>query len=475
MKTKTLLALLVLGGACFQARSAAAATQYRAASDAADKIATDGKCSLREAVDLVNNGGMRNDCPPFASVSGVDEILLTNGKTYTLTSTLVIRAVQSAMRSNKTNSKATIVGPKDQTTLEINGGTIGILFTGEDLTITHPSGSKSGTGVEIFAAAGVLRRCDIKNNRIGVVLDGEGSFAPFNSAIHDNDNGDDDGGGILIADSRSLLDSLDETTVSNNKAGRGAGVFTWGVLETEVASINNNTARREGGGIYVGAGGQAVLFGAAIYGNSAGTDGGGIYLDENTIAAGEDGEPADSVSVYSNKAQRGAGIFTRGELTAINLNISSNSSQKEGGAVFVDGAGLLTINSSTVTNNKSALSCGGNGVFAAGEAVFINSIVGGLSQQKTCNCVGGQIFSEGFNVSTADCLVFGLDSDTAADPKLEDLATVTSTFPNLKGHRLKSGSPAIKHGPTLESCPDVDLADKTRQEGTNCETGALEK
>jgi hypothetical protein len=471
---KTLLSVLTFAAACFAARPALSANQYKAASDAADKIANDGKCSLREAVDLVNNGGARTDCPAGVSPSGEPEILLTNGKTYTLTSTIVIRAERSVIKSNKTNTKATILGPNNQNTLEINGGTIGISFTGQDLVIAHSSSSKTGIGLRLLGANGIVHKCEIKNNRIGVTLESESSFASFDSSIHDNDNGDSDGGGVLVTDERSLLDSLDTTTVSNNKAGRGAGVFTRGVIGTGEASINNNTARREGGGIYIAGGGEADLFGAAIFSNTAGTDGGGMFVEENATAAGEDGELADSVSIYSNKAQRGAGIFTRGNVFGVNFNISSNSSKNQGGGLFVDSTGFFTINSSTITNNVSALSCGGNGVFALGETVFVNSIVGGFTQQK-CNCSGDQIFSEGNNVATADCLVFGIDSDTVADPKLESLSSVTSSFPNLKGHRLQSGSPAINHGPTLENCPDVDLANKSRQQGTNCETGALEK
>jgi hypothetical protein len=471
---KRLMTLVAFGGACFAARAALAAPQYKAASDAVDKIVSDGKCSLREAVDLVNFGGNRPDCPAGVSPSGEPEILLTNGKTYTLTSTIVVVADRSVLKSNKTNTKATIVGANNQATLEINGGTRGNSFTAQDLIISHSSSAKTGTGLHLVGSNGIIHNCEVKNNRVGVVLDHEGAFASFDSSIHDNDNGDGDGGGVYVDDEKSLLDSLDTTTVSNNKAGRGAGVFTRGVIGTGGASINNNTARREGGGIYIAGGGEADLFGAAIFSNTAGTDGGGMFLEANTTAAGEEGELADSVSIYSNKARRGAGIFTNGNVFGVNFNISSNSSTKEGGGVFVDSNGFFTINSSTVTNNASALSCGGNGFYAFGETVFINSIVGGFTQQK-CNCVGGQIFSEGNNVSTADCLVFGLDNDTVADPKLDSLATVISTFPTLKGHRLKSGSPAINHGPTLENCPDVDLADKSRQEGTNCETGALEK
>jgi hypothetical protein len=72
-------------------------------------------------------------------------------------------------------------------------------------------------------------------------------------------------------------------TVDDNVALRDGGVWTGGLLEAIGTTVSNDSAGRNGGGLYVARGSRAVVLDSTFQGNDAGRHGGavedlGIYL-----------------------------------------------------------------------------------------------------------------------------------------------------------------------------------------------------
>ncbi|MBQ7048659.1 MAG: hypothetical protein IJN86_06885, partial [Clostridia bacterium] len=183
---------------------------------------------------------------------------------------------------------------------------------------------------------------------------------------------------LILTDGEISNNTLGETGKvqgQQNYGGAGVCCYNGGKLQMSggkiTGNVNYNTAvdnagenfdsKHHGGGIAVVKNGansniaSLVITGGEISGNtSTNGAGGGIFIEEGgslTISEG--------VTISGNKAQNGAGIYSRSEdsyISTITINggtISGNEAVTSGGGMYVNGNVNLTVNGGTFTDNKA--------------------------------------------------------------------------------------------------------------------------
>jgi CSLREA domain-containing protein len=330
-----------------------------------------GDLSLREAIGLAN-GSVGNDTVTFAPPLVGKTILLTRGE---------LSIVDDAM--------------VDATGL---GGTLTIDAAGNDPT---PNDAPTGDGSRVF-------RID----------DGDdGSFADVELRGLTLTGGDiaDFGGGGAVFNSENL--TVVASTIRRNSVrgvlfgtpgnlitvgGLGGGIYvqSGGALTLIRSTVDANFAR-EGGGVAI-AGGMLTISSSTVSGNSATNDGGGVWLDgSNTFA-------------------------TAGHSTIAGNTVSGNG---DGGGVFANNAGSISLNHTIVADNTAA---GSPDIFSVDPVTFSHSLVESGS---------------GFTPSGGPQLI-------GIDPLLGPLAANGGP---TRTHALLPGSPAIDAGNlAFSSPPDFD-------------------
>ena len=179
-------------------------------------------------------------------------------------------------------------------------------------------------------------------------------------------------------------------TISNSTAGGSGGAiyitdgstFALDSNVNGISTINDNTSGAYGGGIYF-RGGSMNITDAYIYNNAAASDkdGGGLFVNSSgtiTITTSTFGNSTDSTVVNNNgnTAARGAGIFVySGNLEMVNSTISGNTATKDGGGLYFDGTSL-SLTYVTIANNYAGEGYLGGGVYMNnGSLTMINSVI----------------------------------------------------------------------------------------------------
>ena len=265
------------------------------------------------------------------------------------------------------------------------------------------------------------------------------------------------GGGVHVRGDEGDLGryeqaSLRGSTISENRADRGAGIFARGTAETVVAetTVSENVAALSGGGLYL----------EATY----------ARVEASTISANS--APAEAAS------NRGGGIFAiggefaddfQGEVALENSTVHGNVAHTGGGIAIVSGnpevlaVPTFSLRTSTVAGNSAQV---GTGVYTEGRPTVFSSILAGAGTL----CSGQPLTSLGYNLdqSAGTC---GLARETdllGVDPLLGPLADnggPTETRLPL------DGSPAIDHVP---DCGGSDQRGILRPQGLTCDVGSVE-
>ena len=102
------------------------------------------------------------------------------------------------------------------------------------------------------------------------------------------------------------------------------------------------------------------------------------------------------VTISNGTADNGGGIFSAGVLTLNSATVTSNSASGSGGGVYNVAGGFLTLNNSTVRGNTARSSGGGGGVYTWGTLTLTNSTVSG----NTATRDGGGIYGTTGSVVT---------------------------------------------------------------------------
>ncbi len=259
------------------------------------KHASDGFCSLREAIIAANtnspSGPATGEC---AAGSGADTIILPAG-VYTLTRT------GSHENGSQTGD------------LDINGD-VQITGAGADVTIIEGNGLNDRL-VHVIAGNVALSGLTLRQGHVS----GHGG-AIFNE------------GNLTLADV-AIMDSYASNT--------GGGLFSLGTLQAESVSIVGNSAQGlEGGGVVIGAG-TAVFTNSTISGNSSSGAGGGLTSKGTTTL--------NFVTVAHNSAQIATGIHSINADMTLNHTLVNDSCR---GVVVSQGYNLIQdVTKCTITGD----------------------------------------------------------------------------------------------------------------------------
>ncbi len=194
-------------------------------------------CSLRDAVYLANQAGLA-------------DINFAQGLSGSIT--------MSPVSAVEPTGAVNIIGPGANVLTIVGDGTDPVfVVTGQSnisgLTITGGA-NPSGTG--------------------GGVLD-SGNLTLSNVMVTGNAAAGGSGGGIWVnASPASLI--LNNSTVANNTASEGGGIYASGPATISESTIANNTATDTGGGIFNNTG-PMVATNTTVSANTAGRDAGGLY------------------------------------------------------------------------------------------------------------------------------------------------------------------------------------------------------
>lgn len=336
---------------------------------------TQQRCSLRDALNAAN------------FTSGKDTVLLRSRRTYPLT----------------------LPGTSEDT------GAFGDLDVLEEVTI-RPDGKKPAT----IDARGIDRVLDTYNLA--------GTLKLSRLVIRGGDSAGVIGGGVLIRSGKLILDR--SKVLGNVTPGNyGGGVAVYGGSEAKItrSTIAGNTG--EGGGVAVGPGSSAAIVSSTIAGNEAFGNGGGIFV----------------------------GLGGNAELSVENSTITANRAGSSGGGIISATNGTVSLVHTTVVRNRANLAMSGGqeggGIAAAsnGPLAIRNSIVAlnevGTGDGADCGFPAFAVYvaPSGKNlVGDADrCGPLGTTPNLVANPKLGPLTDNGGPTPTIA---LKKGSPAIDAG-----------------------------
>ena len=229
-----------------------------------------------------------------------------------------------------------------------------------------------------------------------------GIFTMYGGSITGNKAGSDNGGGVHVRMSGSRFNMVGGS-ITDNTASKGGGVYVESVGQFTMSggSISKNGATNtgqncNGGGVYVsGLESDMSNFnmkGGSITGNTAKTNGGGVYLGKNCKFTME----GDSI-ISGNSAQCGGGVCVFGNAStftmtggSISNNNASNSAYGSGGGVYM-GYGTFTMNGGSITGNNATGNGGGvfvNSSFTVSGATNITGNVKGGTKDTDGNYTG---------------------------------------------------------------------------------------
>jgi len=287
-----------------------------------------------------------------------------------------------------------------------NGG--GIYNTGVlTLNASEVSGNsgREGGGIWSNGTLDVIGSTVLANTGTyrGAGIASSGALQVIDSTISHNAS-DENGGGIYNYASGAV--AIVQTTISENSAYRGAGVYSAGELSLDDVTLSQNEAERDGGGVHNASTGTLSVTDSTFSENTALTYHGGGIRSEST-------EPVTVAnSLFSeNTANRfGGGISGRVDITdsrfenntalreggamagsgVVTNSIFTGNSARGGGAIVHGGSDMLTIVDCTISNNTAAGLHGGGIHNGSGSPLtVIDTTISGNS----ANVSGGGVFT----------------------------------------------------------------------------------
>ena len=193
------------------------------------------------------------------------------------------------------------------------------------------------------------------------------------------------GGGIYSSAASAYL-TLRNTTVSDNTAAYGAGLFTGNRAILTNAKIRSNSASATGGGLYASATAFLTVTGSAISGNTA-TRGGGLYFDNGGALDLETSTISGNLATSTADANGGGGLYffgNTGYFFVENSTISSNIADGSGGGVMLrnftgtaDFFNDTILGNAAYSNDTNQSGSGGGGIAQSSGAgtIVLNSTI----------------------------------------------------------------------------------------------------
>ena len=252
----------------------------------------------------------------------------------------------------------------------------GIYASGSNIVITNSTingnrTSYDGGGLSAVDSNLTITNSIISNNEAG--RDGGGIWVNSSElTITDNtivsaNQAVEHGGGIALLWGNEA--TITNSEISGNVSHRSGGIMVQDSDLIVIASeINNNIALSGfGGGILVNWQSNAIITDSTISDNGA-MYGGGIFVSASELTV------SNSI-VNNNRAYtgNGGGIYVQSGTAAISTSeISDNEAARYGGGIYLMSSSNLTINDSTISSNRAA-DGGGIALLWSSEATIINS------------------------------------------------------------------------------------------------------
>jgi len=394
-----------------------------------DTIASDGLCSLREAILSANTDTGIGGC---IAGDGSDTIILASGN-YQL----------SILGPGEDSGDTGDLDITDSLVIQGNGSATTIISAnfGPDLEdwdrIFHIAPDESDIVVTMYDLT--IENGDITYKALGT-------------------DGDIRGGGGVLTNATLILDSV---VVKDNNAQRGGGVRVThlGSLEIQDSTIQENTAEFEGGGLY---GDGPISLDTVMILNNEANRGGGIYCDQTctltdiTISQNQaslgGGVYNDSTAdiqfttVNINQASlEGGGIYSEADLNLTNVTVSGNTSWGQGSAMYSNG--IADLANVTIYQNQS-LSGGTTTPGLVNEFGATFTLVNTIIDNSPVDCSG--IFqSFGSNIASDVSCFLTHDTD------------LQNTNPRLQSFSEQNGGPTGTHL-LLPNSPAIDAGNNSR-------------
>jgi uncharacterized repeat protein (TIGR01451 family) len=434
-------------------------------------ISTNGRCTLRAAVEAANNNqGFDLICVPAGlyNLTENTDIVLTDGVTIEGDGTpSTIVDGNGTVRGFDVASDVPSVAIQY---LQINNGFVDEGRGGG----LHVS---SGANVSLFA---VDFNGDVALGRGGAIaVDSGGNLDAFACNFNNNTalvgaggglfnqgtanlnfvyfygNGGDGGGGAIAND--GLL-TVSHTAMQNNQAPSVGFGNRRGLSARRASAAGGGTARRK----------SPLRFGFShgfSLAQSSIISGGGIYNESGAILT------LDRSVINGNDAASGSGLYNQGGATLTNVTVSGNTSG--GGPGLGISTGLANTTSLlfvTVANNSTGQGGAELDPDTPNTIQLRDSIVAG-GGGGVHNCTQ-MVSSLGHNIENGTtCGLTGTGDQSATDPKIGPLQ-FNGGF--TQTHNLIANSPAIDAA--TSGCPAefTDQRDVPRPQGSACDIGAVE-
>ena len=240
----------------------------------------------------------------------------------------------------------------------------------------------------------LIKNCTLDNNYAserGGGLDIAGNNCTVIDVELSNNRAKNDGGAVYVRGNNATFEEVDSL---NNTAARGGSSFIDG-NNTRITNcdLDNNTATIRGGGLDV-AGVNCTVINVTLSNCNATQDGGAVYVRGNKVLF-------DNVTSKNNIAQRGGSSFIQGNnITVQNCHLDNNraiangtnSSTGRAGGLDIAGDGCTIVNV-TLSNNYGDND--GGAVYVKGNNALFDNVTSINNVAKR----GGSSFIEGNNIT----------------------------------------------------------------------------
>lgn len=342
-------------------------------------------CTLRNAIESVNNGAEAAGCTISAGVLGENDVI--NFDLIGANNTINLEPNSGGQL--RINKSVHINGPDSQV-LKIDAGGTGRAFfaVGEQITISDLSisngYSEDRNGAGIFIGSNTtLNIIDsvISENNTGVFtgtqydgqtvqsgsaiyIDAGGAVNIANSTITNNTAA----GGSAVSAYRGATISITDSNISANTGEAAVGALLTSRIKIGNSEIINNT----GSGVSGGPSTTMEIVNSSISNNT----GNGISMIDNTVY-GFEGFLIEN-STIANNGHTGINTYSSdGDI--INSTVSNNSSTTDGGGLNL-GGGIFGINVINTTISQNSSTSNGGGIHARGGRINLyNNIISGNS------------------------------------------------------------------------------------------------
>ncbi len=356
----------------------------------------------------------------------------------------------------------------------VNNGNVTFSSTTATATISGNSAGGDGGGFFVMKGNINLQKVDIKNNASdqyggGFGISGDGTLGKVvinGVATIDNNKATisgQSGGGIYIT--QGTLDFKNSATITNNTAANnGGGIYALNSNVTfsgETTTMTSNAATSgSGGGVYATGGDVKISSKATLTTNTAGTAGGGIYAANGNVTITD-------ATFTENTAKNGGGIYTlgdgtNGDVIITNASFDTNKATSgSGGGAFVNTGDFEILTEATFTGNTATANGGGLYVTAGSVTIADAELTG-----NSATTSGGGAYAIGGNVSIANATITNNESKCGGGLYVEngDINITTKATISNNNATATSGGGIYSTGTGDITIADAEIASNTAEE-----------